>query len=78
MIREPAASGTFYPANPKALARDIEQYLEQAAPDEIKGEIKGLIAPHAGYMYSGSVAAWGYKVVIRPHVRYGDRDSAQP
>jgi MEMO1 family protein len=63
MIREPAASGTFYPANPKALARDIELYLEQAAPGEIKGEIKGLVAPHAGYIYSGSVAAWGYKVL---------------
>ncbi len=63
MIREPAASGTFYPANPKALARDVELYLEQAAPGEIKGEIKGLVAPHAGYIYSGSVAAWGYKVL---------------
>jgi AmmeMemoRadiSam system protein B len=64
MIREPAASGMFYPANPKALARDVELYLEQASPPEIKGEIKGLIAPHAGYIYSGSVAAWGYKVLM--------------
>src|SRR5512135_742195 len=63
MIREPAASGTFYPANPKALAHDVELYLEQAAPGEIKGEIKGLVAPHAGYIYSGAVAAWGYKVL---------------
>ncbi|MGD0236463.1 MAG: AmmeMemoRadiSam system protein B [Syntrophorhabdales bacterium] len=65
MIREPAASGMFYPANPKALAHDIELYLEQASPAEIKGEIKGLIAPHAGYMYSGAVAAWGYKVLLK-------------
>jgi MEMO1 family protein len=65
MIREPAASGTFYPANPKALARDVELYLEQAAPEEIEGEIKGLIVPHAGYVYSGSVAAWGYKVLLK-------------
>jgi MEMO1 family protein len=63
MIREPAVSGTFYPGNAKALAADIEQYLSQAAPGEIKGEIKGLIAPHAGYMYSGPVAAWGYKAL---------------
>lgn len=63
-IREPAASGTFYPANPKALARDIELYLGQASPGEVKGEIKGLIAPHAGYMYSGAVAAWAYKVLL--------------
>jgi AmmeMemoRadiSam system protein B len=65
MIREPAASGMFYPANPKALAHDIELYLDRASPAEIKGEIKGLIAPHAGYMYSGAVAAWGYKVLLK-------------
>ena len=64
MIREPAASGMFYPADPKALARDVELYLEQALPAEIEGEIKGLIVPHAGYIYSGSVAAWGYKVLL--------------
>jgi MEMO1 family protein len=64
IIREPAASGTFYPNNPKALARDIERYLGQALPGEIEGEIKGLIAPHAGYMYSGAVAAWSYKVLL--------------
>ena len=63
MIREPAVSGTFYPGNAEALAHDIEQYLSQAAPPEIKGEIKGLIAPYAGYMYSGPVAAWGYKAL---------------
>jgi predicted class III extradiol MEMO1 family dioxygenase len=37
MIREPAASGTFYPANPKALAHDIDLYLGQASPGEVKG-----------------------------------------
>ncbi len=65
MIREPAASGMFYPANPKALAHDIGLYLDQASPGEIKGEIKGLVAPHAGYMYSGGVAAWGYKALLK-------------
>ena len=65
MIREPAASGMFYPANPKALARDVGLYLEQASPPEIKGEIKGLIVPHAGYVYSGAVAAWGYKALLK-------------
>ena len=65
MIREPAASGMFYPADPKALTREIELYLGQASPEEIKGEIKGLIAPHAGYMYSGAVAAWGYKLLSK-------------
>ena len=63
MIREPAVSGTFYPRDAKTLTHDIEQYLSDAAPAEIQGDIKGLIAPHAGYMYSGPVAAWGYKAL---------------
>jgi len=65
LIREPAASGMFYPSNPKVLSHDIELYLGQASPGEIKGEIKGLVAPHAGYMYSGAVAAWAYKVLLK-------------
>ena len=63
MIREPAVSGTFYPGNPKTLTHDIEQYLSDATPADIQGDIKGLISPHAGYMYSGPVAAWGYKAL---------------
>ncbi len=51
----------FYPADPTDLSRDVALYLEQATPAEIRGEITGLIAPHAGYMYSGAVAAWAYK-----------------
>ncbi len=63
MIREPAVSGTFYPDDAKVLTREIQQYLKEADPEEIHGDIKGLISPHAGYMYSGPVAAWGYKVL---------------
>jgi MEMO1 family protein len=63
MIREPAVSGTFYPDNPKALAGDIEKYLAQANAEAIEGDIRGLISPHAGYIYSGPVAAHGYKTL---------------
>lgn len=62
-IREPAVSGTFYPDNPKILARNIEKYLGNAVFEEIEGDIVGLISPHAGYMYSGQVAAYGYKAI---------------
>jgi MEMO1 family protein len=64
-IREAAAKGTFYPENPKALASDVELYLSHASATEITGDIKGLIAPHAGYIYSGAVAAWAYKPLIK-------------
>lgn len=63
-IREPAVSGTFYPDNPKILTKNIEAYLKNASFDAIEGEILGLISPHAGYMYSGQVAAYGYKAIM--------------
>jgi len=63
-IREPSVSGTFYPDNPKILTKNIEAYLKNASFDVIEGEILGLISPHAGYMYSGQVAAYGYKAIM--------------
>lgn len=63
LIREPSASGMFYPGNPKTLKRDIEKYLGEAVFDPIAGNIVGIISPHAGYMYSGPVAAYGYKAI---------------
>lgn len=60
-IREPAVSGAFYPDNPKTLRQDIERYLDNAVFDAVRGKIVGVISPHAGYMYSGPVAAYGYK-----------------
>jgi len=62
-IREPAVSGMFYPGNPKTLKRDIERYLSEAVFDPVAGNIVGIISPHAGYMYSGPVAAYGYKAI---------------
>ena len=80
-IRKPAVAGQFYTSDPVALRREIEDYIEKADPPEIKGDILALISPHAGYVYSGHVAASGYAlleegqfetvVVISPcHVEY--------
>jgi MEMO1 family protein len=66
-VREPFVSGTFYPDNPKTLTRNIEAYLNNARFDSLDQEIVGLIAPHAGYMYSGQVAAYGYKAIMGSH-----------
>ncbi|MCX7857972.1 MAG: AmmeMemoRadiSam system protein B [Deltaproteobacteria bacterium] len=63
-IREPSVAGSFYPDNPSLLKRTIEKYLDNAQVPMVDGEPIGLISPHAGYMYSGQVAAYGYKALI--------------
>ncbi len=62
-IREPAVAGAFYPDKPEILSRDVKKYLENAKKEKIEGEVVGLVSPHAGYMYSGQVAAYAYKLV---------------
>ncbi len=57
--REPAVAGQFYPADPAQLTRMLQQMLAEAR-DINPGHIKALIAPHAGYIYSGPVAAHAY------------------
>lgn len=61
-VREPAVAGLFYPQDPQALARAIEGYLQQAKPHAVSG-LRALICPHAGYTYSGPVAAHGYRLL---------------
>jgi AmmeMemoRadiSam system protein B/AmmeMemoRadiSam system protein A len=62
-IREPAVAGAFYPDKPEVLSRDVKRYLDNAKKEKIDGEIVALVSPHAGYMYSGQVAAYAYKLV---------------
>lgn len=62
-VRAPAVAGGFYTANPRQLSNNIEKYLSQANPPKIPGPAIGLIVPHAGYVYSGAVAAFSYKMV---------------
>lgn len=62
-IREPAVSGTFYPERPEILSRDVKKYIESAKKEKVEGEIVALVSPHAGYMYSGSVAGHAYKLI---------------
>lgn len=66
-LREPAVSGIFYPKNPNELKEDIESLFRDSnfgpgyLPPSSKNErIYGMVSPHAGYMYSGAVAAHGY------------------
>lgn len=60
--RQPVVAGTFYPKHPQTLHQDLQTFFAEVNYDDpISGEIVGLIAPHAGYVYSGQVAAYAYK-----------------
>ncbi|HLY87527.1 MAG TPA: AmmeMemoRadiSam system protein B [Acetobacteraceae bacterium] len=60
-IRQPAVAGTFYPAQRDVLERQLTQFLSEAANDApAAASPKAIIGPHAGYIYSGSVAARAY------------------
>lgn len=63
VVRQPVVSGSFYPSNPVILRKMINDFLKAADPPEIKGKLIGLVEPHAGYVYSGGVAAEGYSLV---------------
>jgi AmmeMemoRadiSam system protein B/AmmeMemoRadiSam system protein A len=62
-IREPAVAGAFYPDKPEVLSKDVTGYLEKVKKEKVEGEIVALVSPHAGYMYSGQVAAYAYKLL---------------
>ena len=61
--RPSAIAGTWYPGSGPALRRTIESYLEQVPSPEAGDAPIGLIVPHAGYMYSGQVAAHAYRQI---------------
>ncbi len=58
VIRKPAVAGTFYPADPEILRAEIHHYLGEARSEAPAP--KAIIVPHAGYIYSGPVAASAY------------------
>jgi AmmeMemoRadiSam system protein B len=63
MDREPAVAGRFYEGGAKALAREVDRFL--AVGGERK-PAKGVVSPHAGYMYSGAIAGAVYASVLVP------------
>jgi AmmeMemoRadiSam system protein B len=61
-IREPVcADDSWYPRNPAMLSGLVKGYLSKADVEPVSGVLMGLIAPHAGYAFSGQVAAYAYK-----------------
>jgi len=61
--RPSAFAGTWYPADAQKLRAMVEELLASAQAVPLKGKIVALIAPHAGYIYSGKVAGWSYRQV---------------
>ncbi len=68
-VRSPAVAGMFYPADPRQLAHEVQGFLAEAQPQTLIP--KALIVPHAGYIYSGAVAASAYATLkdIAPRIR---------
>lgn len=63
-IRESVIAGSWYPGDAETLKREINNYLGQVKVAPPKGNIVGLAVPHAGYRYSGAVAAHAYKLLF--------------
>ncbi len=60
VIRQAAVAGGFYPSDPKALIAMIDDALAHASPSAIPDPIVAVVAPHAGYQFSGPVASYTY------------------
>ncbi len=68
-VRPPAVAGTFYPSDRLQLSQEVAEFLASAHPPMLVP--KALIVPHAGYVYSGAVAASGYATLrdVAPSIR---------
>jgi len=62
-VRSPVLAGTWYPGSPEVLRQTITGYLSKATPAAPEGKVITIVVPHAGYLYSGQVAAYSYKLL---------------
>lgn len=63
-IREPAVAGSFYPGSAAELESSIQTYLAQVDNQDSSAQPVAMIVPHAGYIYSGPIAASGYAQLV--------------
>lgn len=68
-VRTPAVAGAFYPADPAALRQRVRAYLDEAVEPDVPCP-RAVIAPHAGYVYSGPIAATAYRLIRRCATNY--------
>src|SRR5512146_2953666 len=62
-VRPSPLAGRWYPGRADTLIAMMDDFLNAAQPPTTDGEILGLLAPHAGYRYSGPVAAHAYRLI---------------
>jgi AmmeMemoRadiSam system protein B/AmmeMemoRadiSam system protein A len=63
LIHDPVVAGTWYPETASELRKLVEEYLSRVPERDSKGRTVAIISPHAGYIYSGQVAAHSFKAV---------------
>ena len=63
--RRPIAAGRFYSAGKDALMKDISRLFEECKKNDEKLDIRAIVSPHAGYVFSGKVAASAFSAVDR-------------
>jgi MEMO1 family protein len=66
--REPAAAGRFYPANKETLSKDLSGMFSSVSKTEQRQNVRAIISPHAGYVFSGATAASAFSVIPRNKV----------
>ncbi len=62
-FRPSPIAGRWYDSDPERLAQQLDGYLNGVKIPALEGEVIGLVVPHAGYIYSGRTAAYGFKAV---------------
>jgi AmmeMemoRadiSam system protein B len=62
-IRPSPIAGSWYDRDPERLKKSIESFLAKAKTPALKGDIIGLVAPHAGHIYSGATAGYAFKTI---------------
>src|ERR1700730_2537546 len=63
-VRRPTVAGAFYPRGAQELKSTVEALLSQATKRELSG-LCGVVAPHAGYVYSGQIAGEAFSLLAR-------------
>ncbi|MBT3323473.1 MAG: AmmeMemoRadiSam system protein B [Anaerolineae bacterium] len=63
LVRPSPIAGSWYSDNPKKLAQEVDAYLDNAVLPELDGDVVAVIAPHAGYFYSGAVAGYAFTAI---------------
>lgn len=67
-VLEAQLAGSWYPDDPKILKQQVQGYLDKAEVTVVDGQIIALISPHAGMIYSGETAAYGFKAAQKQKV----------